>query len=54
MNIDVKAPHDLRAILAAMKSAKAMGMDMCIWDRDIKAIEDAIATIEAIRGQQRI
>jgi pyrimidine operon attenuation protein/uracil phosphoribosyltransferase len=50
MSVTVKAPHDLRALLATMKSAKTQGIHMAIWDRDIKAIEDAIATIEAIRA----
>jgi len=50
MSVTVKSPHDLRALLATMKSAKTQGVNMAIWDRDIKAIEDAIATIEAIRS----
>lgn len=50
MSVTVKAPHDLRALLATMKSAKAQGVHMAIWDRDIKTIEDAIETIEAIRS----
>lgn len=54
MGITVKEPHDLRATLAAMKSAKEKGQNMNVWERDIKAVEDAIATIEAIRNQQRI
>lgn len=46
----VVPPHDLRALLATMKSAKEKGVGMSIWDRDIKTVEDAIATIEAIRN----
>lgn len=46
----IHAPHALRALLATMKSAKEQGIHMAVWDRDIKAIEDAIATIEAIRA----
>jgi hypothetical protein len=45
----IKDPHELRALLATMKSAKEKGVNMSIWDRDIKAVEDAISTIEAIR-----
>lgn len=48
--IEIPALHDLKATLATMKSAKEKGVNMNIWDRDIKAVEDAIATIEAIRG----
>jgi hypothetical protein len=46
-------PHALRALqvlLATMKFAKDQRVDMSIWDLDIKAAEDAIATIKAIRG----
>lgn len=52
--ITIEEPHDLRATLATMKSAKEKGVNMNIWDRDIKAVEDAIAVIEAIRlnGEQ--
>ena len=55
MSFTMKEPHDLRALLATMKSAKEQGVNMNIWDRDIKAVEDAIATIEAFRrvGQTR-
>ena len=49
MSITVKAPFDLQATLATMKSAKEKDGLMNIWDRDIKAVEDAIETIEAIR-----
>jgi hypothetical protein len=48
--VTVKAPLDLMALLATMKSAKAQGVSMAIWDKDIKAIENAIATINAIRS----
>ena len=54
--ITVEAPTGLRALLATMKSAKAQRVAMSIWDQDIKRVEDAIATIEAIRalnGEQR-
>ena len=54
MGITVKEPHDLRATLIAMKASRERGENMNVWDRDIKALEDAIATIEAIRNQQRI
>ncbi len=48
------APLDLQALLVVMKSANEKGVGMSIWDRDIKIVEDAIATIEAIRaGQQQ-
>jgi hypothetical protein len=50
MSITVKAPFELRALLATMKSAQEQDINMNIWDRDIKAVEDAIATIEAIRA----
>lgn len=49
--ITIKEPFDLRALLATMKSAKEKGVNMNIWDRDIKAVEDAIAVIQAIRAQ---
>lgn len=48
--ITINEPFDLRALLATMKSAKEKRVNMNIWDRDIKAVEDAIATIEAIRA----
>jgi hypothetical protein len=51
MSVTVHSPHNLRALLATMKSAKEQGVHMAIWDRDIKTVEDAIATIEAIRAQ---
>ena len=54
MSINLNDPHNLRALLATMKSAKEKRVNMAIWDQDIKAVEDAIATIEAIRGLQRI
>jgi hypothetical protein len=44
-------PHALQALLATMKSAKDQRVDMSIGDRHIKAVEDAIATIKAIRGE---
>jgi hypothetical protein len=47
--ITVKATHDLQALLATMKSAKKQRVNMSIWDRDIKAVEDAIALIESLR-----
>jgi hypothetical protein len=50
VSITVKEPHNLRTTLATMKSAKEKGIGMNIWDQDIKAVEDAIATIEAIRN----
>ena len=49
MSITVKEPTYLRTTLATMKSAKEKGVGMSIWDQDIKAVEEAIATIEAIR-----
>lgn len=54
MNITVKEPHDLRATLAAMKCARCAETPMRIWERDIKAVEDAIATIDAIRGHSSL
>jgi hypothetical protein len=51
MSVTIKSPHDLRALLATMKSAKKQGVHMAIWDRDIKTVEDAIITIEALRSQ---
>ena len=50
MSHRIEAPFDLRALLSTMKSAKEKGVNMNIWDRDIEAVEDAIATIEAIRA----
>ena len=51
MSVTVNEPFDLMALLATMKSAKEKRVGMAIWDRDIKAVEDAIATIKAIRAQ---
>jgi hypothetical protein len=48
--VTVKFPHDLIALLAIMQSAKEQGVHMAIWDRDIRAVQDAIATIEGIRA----
>lgn len=48
--ITIHAPFDLRALLATMKSAKEKGVNMAIWDKDIKVVENAIAVIEAIRA----
>lgn len=48
--ITIKAPFDLKATLATMKSAKAQGVHMAIWEKDIKAVEDAIELIEKIRA----
>lgn len=48
--ITIKEPFELRALLATMKSAKEQGVHMAIWERDIKAVEDAIAVIQAIRA----
>lgn len=53
MSVTVHEPFALRALLATMKSAKKQHVNMNIWDRDIKAVEDAIATIEAIRAVPR-
>lgn len=50
MSVVIKFPRDLQALLATMQSAKEQGVHMAIWDRDIKAVQDAIATIEAIRA----
>jgi hypothetical protein len=50
MSVTVNEPFDLMQLLATMKSAKAQGVGMAIWDRDIKAVEDAIATIKAVRA----
>lgn len=41
-------PHALMTTLAVMKKAKEQGINMCIWDRDIKAVEDAIDAIRAL------
>jgi hypothetical protein len=54
MSITINAPFALRALLVTMKSAKEQGVNMNIWERDIKAVEDAIETIEAVRKLQRI
>ena len=49
MSITVKAPFELEATLAAMRTAKASDGLMRIWDRDIKAVEEAVATIKVLR-----
>lgn len=54
MSVTVSEPFDLRALLATMKSAKEKGVNMNIWDRDIKAVEDAIATFDALRAPQGV
>ena len=54
MSIIVKEPFDLRTVLATMKKAIEQDVGMIIWPRDIKAVEDAIATIEAIRNLQSV
>lgn len=48
--VTVKAPHELKVVLAKMKMAKAQGVNMNVWDSEIKAVADAIATIVAIRN----
>lgn len=50
MDVVLKEPSYLRTTLATMKSAKEKGVGMSIWEQDIKAVEEAIATIEAIRA----
>jgi hypothetical protein len=40
--------HDLKTTLATMKTAKEKGVNMCVWDRDIKAIEEVIAFLDAL------
>lgn len=50
MSIVIKEPFDLRQLLATMKSAHEKRIAMSVWERDIKAVENAIATIEAIRN----
>ena len=50
MEITIKEPFELRALLATMKSAHGKRVNMNIWERDIKAVEDAIALIEALRA----
>lgn len=50
MSITVKAPFELRALLAKMKTAKEAGRLMAVFNTEIKAVEDAIETIEAIRN----
>lgn len=46
----LKAPLELRSTLATMKSAKEKGVNMNIWDNDIKAVEEAVEMIEALRA----
>jgi hypothetical protein len=50
LGVELNEPTDLRVLLATMKSAKRQGINMNIWDRDIKAVEDAIATIADLRA----
>jgi len=53
MSIIVNAPFDLRALLAKMKCAKKSDDRlMAVWDIEIKAVEDAISVIDAIRAQR--
>jgi hypothetical protein len=51
MSVTIKEPFDLMALLATMKAAKEQNVGMAIWARDIQAVEDAVATIKAIRAQ---
>ena len=48
MIITVESPLKLKSLLATMKSAKEKKVAMAIWDCDIEAVQEAIATIEAI------
>ena len=50
MSVTVKEPFDLMAMLEKMKTAKRLGVLMAVWDGEIKAVEDAIATFKAIRA----
>lgn len=52
ISITVKSPFELKSTLATMKCARKKNSLMCIWDSDIKAVEDAIEIIEAIRDMQ--
>lgn len=49
MSVTIPSPRDLQALLATMESAKEQRVNMNIWDRDIKAVRDAIVFIEAMR-----
>jgi hypothetical protein len=49
----INHPHDLLTTLAKMKSAKAQGVNMAVWDSEIKAVEDAISTIEEITKEMQ-
>lgn len=53
MAITINEPHDLRALVAMMRSAKAQRVGMAIWDRDIEAIENTISIIAAMRRMPR-
>ncbi len=50
MTIIVKTPIDLQALLAKMVAANKADLSMNVWDKEIKTVEEAIATIEAIRS----
>ena len=51
---DIQQELSLRVTLATMRSAKEKGIGMNIWEQDIKAVEDALATLEAIRNLKQI
>jgi len=51
-DINIPEPFDLRALLAKMKAAKEQGVNMNVWDTEIKAVEEAIAIIDALRSRR--
>ncbi len=52
--VTIEAPFELQALLAKMKAAKSQEINMAVWNNNIKAVADAIATIEHIRRGQSL
>jgi hypothetical protein len=48
----VEVPFGLMSLLATMKAAQEQRVSMAVWDRDIKTVEEAIATINTIRARK--
>jgi hypothetical protein len=48
---DIPQTYRLKTTLATMKTAKSKNINMCIWQSDIEAVEEALAFIEAMRAK---
>jgi len=54
MGVTVNEPFDLMSLLAKMRAAKALDVNMSVWDSEIKIVEDAVATIKGIRSMSEV